>query len=101
MPQCPILGSISLVHRKNLESQLSGLFIEGVGQLLVIQPEAIPRFAWIGVAIPFPRIDFVDLDLLFHLLHECRFVGPVPFLVPVMVRSTVSLSKGPLPSRQS
>ena len=69
------LCGVALVHAEDLHPQLFRLLVERVAQLLVVELEAVARLAGIGVAVPLPGVDAVDLDLALHLLESAGRSG--------------------------
>ena len=89
------LSSVAFVATKDFETEFFRLFVEGVGQLLIVHAKSITGSTRIRVAIPFPRIDAIQLDLAFYLFLEHREVGLVFGLVPIVIGGAVVLVESP------
>src|SRR5690349_3930151 len=88
-----------LVDAEKFDSQLSRLFVE-LRRHCIVNAEASPTSSGIGMTVPFPGVDAVDLHLTIHLFPQRRPVGLVLDLVPVVIRRAVSLRQRALATRE-
>src|SRR5215471_13966178 len=89
------LVGIAFVYADQLEAALARLLDEPL-RVVFIALEPVAGVAGISMAIPFPRVDAVDLKLALHLFQAGRLVNLVLGLVPVVVGREVALIQGAL-----
>src|SRR5436305_2746210 len=85
---------VSLVNGEDLQPALARLLVEP-GSIVIIKLEPVAGAAWIGMAIPLPRANLVNIDLALHLLNGGRLVNLVLGLVPVVIGGEVALAQSP------
>lgn len=89
------LGRKPLVDTEPRQSQLLRFLVERIRQLLVIELKSVAAAARVGVAIPLPRVDAVQLDFALDLLEQGLLVLAIGLHVPIVVRRTVALAECP------
>ena len=80
------------MHADQLHAAFARLLVEP-HRVVVVELEAVAGARRVGVAVPLPRIDLVQLQLALHLLDHRGLVDAVGRLVPVVVRREIALAQ--------